>query len=61
MKIILKQKEKIIFVEFKTLNGKDTFILNAFQIISVVFTAEGHIEFITTDNNRDVLEKLETI
>lgn len=60
----------MMFVEFKTLNGKDTFILNAFQIISVLVTAEGHIEFITTDNNRDyitseyyrdVLEKLETI
>ena len=59
-----------MFVEFKTRSGKDTFVVNAFQIISVHKTLDGLVQINTTDTNhnyitsekyKDVIEKLSTI
>lgn len=58
-----------MFIEFKTSDGTGTFVLNAFQIVSINETIAGsaalftiHNEtYITSEKYKDVLEKLETI
>lgn len=58
-----------MFVEFKTSNGNDTFVLNAFQIVSIHETISGtanlitiHDEmFMTSEKYKDVVEKLSVL
>lgn len=58
-----------MFIEFKTSDGNGTFVLNAFQIVSINETISGtaalvtiHDEkFITSEKYKDVIEKLSTI
>lgn len=58
-----------MFIEFKTSDGTGTFVLNAFQIVSIHETLAGtaalvtiHDEkFITSEKYKDVIEKLSTI
>ena len=58
-----------MFIEFKTSDGTGTFVLNAFQIVSVNETISGTAALFTVQNERfstsekykDVIEKLSTI
>jgi len=58
-----------MFIEFKTSDGNDTFVLNAFQIVSIHETISGtatlvtiHDEkFITSEKYKDVVEKLSVL
>lgn len=58
-----------MFIEFKTSDGTGTFVLNAFQIVSINETISGtaalvtiHDEkFITSEKYKDVIEKLSAI
>jgi len=58
-----------MFIEFKTSDGTGTFVLNAFQIVSinetiagsaVLFTIHGET-YTTSEKYKDVIKKLETI
>lgn len=58
-----------MFIEFKTSDGTGTFVLNAFQIVSInetiagsaaLFTIHGET-YITSEKYKDVIKKLETI
>ncbi len=59
-----------MFIEFKTRSGKETFVLNAFQIVSVhktqddcvqINTTDTHHNYVTSEKYEDVIEKLSTI
>ena len=58
-----------MFIEFKTSDGSGTFVLNAFQIVSIHETISGtaalvtiHDEkFITSEKYKDVVEKLSVL
>jgi len=58
-----------MFIELKTSDGSDTFVLNCFQIVSVHENMSGatdlysiHDEkFITSEKYKDVIEKLNAV
>lgn len=58
-----------MFIEFKTVDGNITFLLNAFQIVSVHETTGGNTAiytvrnetFKTSEKYKDVVEKLSAI